>query len=42
MTQQDKQLQGITLESVLEKRHLDQAMNVKEFAVCALCVFHLG
>jgi hypothetical protein len=34
-TLQDKQLQGISLESVLEKRHLDQALNAKEFAVCA-------
>jgi len=32
---QDKQLQGIALESVMEKRRLDQAMNAKEFAVCA-------
>eukprot|EP00456_Euglypha_rotunda_P013381 TRINITY_DN139_c0_g1_i6.p3 TRINITY_DN139_c0_g1~~TRINITY_DN139_c0_g1_i6.p3 ORF type:complete len:110 (+),score=22.52 TRINITY_DN139_c0_g1_i6:373-702(+) len=32
---QDKQLCGITLESVLEKRRLDQALNAKEFAVCA-------
>jgi len=32
---QDKQLQGIALESVLEKRCLDQALNAKEFAVCA-------
>ncbi len=32
---QDKQLSGITLESVLEKRRLDQALNAKEFAVCA-------
>jgi hypothetical protein len=31
----DKQLQGIRLESVLEKRRLDQALNAKEFAVCA-------
>lgn len=31
----DKQLQGIALESVLEKRRLDQALNAKEFAVCA-------
>lgn len=31
----DKQLQGITLEAVLEKRRLDQALNAKEFAVCA-------
>jgi hypothetical protein len=32
---QDKQLQGISLEVVLEKRRLGQAMNAKEFAVCA-------
>ena len=32
---QDKQLQGIALESVLDKRRLDQALNAKEFAVCA-------
>jgi len=32
---QDKQLQGISLEAVLEKRRLDQALNAKEFAVCA-------
>ena len=32
---QDKQLQGIALEAVLEKRRLGQAMNTKEFAVCA-------
>src|SRR5271165_7604141 len=32
---QDKQLRGITLESVLAKRRLDQALNAKEFAVCA-------
>jgi hypothetical protein len=32
---QDKQLQGIALESVLAKRRLDQALNAKEFAVCA-------
>ncbi len=32
---QDKQLQGITLEAVLEKRRLGQALNAKEFAVCA-------
>jgi hypothetical protein len=31
----DKQLQGIALAAVLEKRRLDQAMNAKEFAVCA-------
>jgi hypothetical protein len=31
---QDKQLQGIALETVLEKRRLGQAMNAKEFAVC--------
>ncbi len=34
-TNQDKQLQGVALEAVLEKRRLDQALNVKEFAVCA-------
>src|SRR5260370_6655762 len=32
---EDKQLQAITLESVLNKRRLDQALNAKEFAVCA-------
>src|SRR5437016_1585551 len=32
---QDKQLQGVDLEAVLEKRRLDQALNAKEFAVCA-------
>lgn len=32
---QDKQLQGIALETVMEKRRLDQALNAKEFAVCA-------
>jgi hypothetical protein len=31
----DKQLRGIDLESVIEKRRLDQALNAKEFAVCA-------
>jgi hypothetical protein len=31
----DKQLQGIELDAVLEKRRLDQALNAKEFAVCA-------
>jgi hypothetical protein len=31
----EKQLQGIDIESVMEKRRLDQALNVKEFAVCA-------
>jgi hypothetical protein len=31
----DKQLQGITLDAVMEKRRLDQALNAKEFAVCA-------
>jgi len=46
---QDKQLQGISLELVLEKRRLDQALNAKEFAVCAgvsystaRCWFHLA
>jgi hypothetical protein len=28
---EDKQLQGITLEAVMEKRRLDQASNAKEF-----------
>jgi len=32
---EDKQLRGITLEAVMEKRRLDQALNAKEFAVCA-------
>ena len=32
---EDKQLKGITLEAVMEKRRLDQALNAKEFAVCA-------
>src|SRR5947207_11936978 len=32
---QDKQLRGIALEAVMEKRRLDQALNAKEFAVCA-------
>jgi len=31
----DKQLWGIQLEHVLEKRRLDQALNAKEFAVAA-------
>ena len=31
----DKQLRGIKLADVLEKRRLDQALNAKEFAVCA-------
>jgi hypothetical protein len=31
----DRQLQGIDLEAVMEKRRLDQALNAKEFAVCA-------
>lgn len=31
----DKQLRGIQLAGVLEKRRLDQALNAKEFAVCA-------
>jgi len=31
----DKQLRGIQLAAVLEKRRLDQALNAKEFAVCA-------
>ena len=32
---QDKQLRKISLPAVLEKRLLDQALNAKEFAVCA-------
>jgi hypothetical protein len=35
MERRDKQLRGIALESVLEKRRLDQALNAKEFAVLA-------
>ena len=31
----DEQLRGIRLADVLEKRRLDQALNAKEFAVCA-------
>jgi hypothetical protein len=31
----DKQLRGIRKKDVLEKRRLDQALNAKEFAVCA-------
>jgi len=31
----DKQLHGIAIESAMEKRRLDQALNAKEFAVCA-------
>jgi hypothetical protein len=31
----DKQLQNISIEYVMEKRRLDQALNTKEFAVCA-------
>ena len=31
----DKQLRGIRLTDVLEKRRLDQALNAKEFAVLA-------
>ena len=32
---QDKQLSGVRLAAVLEKRRLDQALNAKEFAVLA-------
>ena len=32
---QDKQLSKIRLDDVLEKRRLDQALNIKEFAVLA-------
>src|SRR5579863_3772064 len=45
----DKQLKGIAIDSVMEKRRLDQALNAKEFAVCAgvsystaRCWFHLA
>lgn len=31
----DKQLEGISLEEVLQKKSLDQALNAKEFAICA-------
>ena len=31
----DKQLHGIRLDAVMEKRRLDQALNAKEFAICA-------
>lgn len=31
----DKQLDGVRLDAVLEKRRLDQALNAKEFAVFA-------
>jgi hypothetical protein len=32
---QDKQLNGISLEAVVQKRTLDQALNAKEFSVLA-------
>ena len=32
---QDKQLGGVRLDDVLERRRLDQALNAKEFAVLA-------
>ena len=35
MKPHDKQLQGVRLAAVLEKRRLDQALNAKEFAVLA-------
>jgi hypothetical protein len=31
----DKQLQSVALKAVLEKRRLEQALNAKEFAICA-------
>ena len=31
----DKQLQSVALNAVLEKRRLEQALNAKEFAICA-------
>ncbi|MCX6896635.1 MAG: hypothetical protein NTZ16_14315 [Verrucomicrobia bacterium] len=30
---QDKQLHGVSLDAVVEKRRLDQALNAKEFAI---------
>jgi len=35
MRSKDKQLRGIRLEEVLEKRRYEQALNAKEFAVLA-------
>ncbi len=32
---QDKQLHGVSLDAVVEKRRLDQALNAKEFAILA-------
>ena len=32
---QDKQLHGVSLDAVVKKRRLDQALNAKEFAVLA-------
>ena len=32
---QDKPLRGVSLEAVVEKRRLDQALNAKDFAVLA-------
>jgi hypothetical protein len=32
---EDKQLKDISLDAVIQKRRLDQALNAKEFAVCA-------
>lgn len=32
---QDKQLASISIEAAMEKRRLDQALNAKEFALCA-------
>ncbi len=31
----DKQLENVSLNSVIEKRRLDQALNAKEFAILA-------
>ena len=35
MHTQDKQLRGLSIEVATEKRCLDQALNAKEFALCA-------
>jgi hypothetical protein len=35
MHTQDKQLRGLSIEVAMEKRRLDQALNAKEFALCA-------
>ncbi len=35
MHSHDKQLRGVSIEVAMEKRRLDQALNAKEFALCA-------